>query len=983
MNIRYSFALTLAWMAASIGLGAQTWTGSLNNNWSNPGNWSPSTVPNSTSATAVIPPGAPNLPVTLSSNIQLGTLVMGAGTSLNINFNRIEIHVSAGLAGVALSNGTIEQRGSSIITLTNSTFDNIIIEKRGNGNIIGFGGNTFNGNARLEAFAGTSGLFSMGISLPMGDNFTGPLNIQNASNNVNISIAEFGANSFGADITMANTANGSITFGANFAVITLNGNIHGVGNIDGTISLRSITQNGGGTNNLGNPASLILNTCTFSGNVTCTALTSMSISSCNLNGSNTLASRNISQVNNSTIGSVSDTSSISRLAPAVGGPNNWFGGNTFRNVTIRNFSNANLRMATSLGDTWMGVDSFQNLGNALMEIGYFGTTIFSGDLILENTSNTGIYIGNNSPPHAVVVNGNLKNAGFTAGALQLRRVMQMAPTPNDTFAPATFRAVGSDIKGDFFCTPSQSIQAIESSTFSRENLFASARIQEVTGSTFSNLGGKTQFIKSGAMNDNWSGNNNFYIVEINNNSPSSLRLANAALSPDYFHGKATFLTGSAELTPCSVSNCHFRDTISTVGTTTAIIFGGNTSGDVIVDGNSSQIIEGDILLAPSIRRLQMNTTGSLTLNVPVTILNSTAFINGVVNSSMANIFRYASTAMLPTGSNTSHVDGPVEHTRTAITHAFTFPTGNGGWYAPVTIQKSGGTGLFGTFRVQYLRTPYGTYTQDGSLDHVSQCEYWNIDRPAGSGSVNIMLTWDSTRSCGVTDYNYLRVARWSGSSWTNSGGIPAGTNASGVITAAGISSFSPFTLASSTMANPLPVELLYFNAEPNGNKVVDLHWATASEKNNDYFTVERSRDGLRFEALLRVPGAGTTSEPQIYAAVDAQPLPGLAYYRLRQTDYDGAFSYSHIVAVQMPLDRDKGFAVYPNPVLEGAFWLDTGLERPGLRWRLLNSMGQTMPAVPQPQGSRLLFNTQGLPAGVYFLEVQHEGTVQSFKLVLR
>lgn len=982
MNMRYFFALAITWMAIYPVIRAQTWTGAMDNNWNNSANWSPATVPNSTSATVIIPPGAPNLPVTLSSNIQVGTLVMGAATSLNLSSNRIEIHVSGGLAGVALSNGTIEQSSSSIITLANSTFNDIIIEKSGNGNIIGFGGNTFMGNTRLEAFAGTSGLFSMGIALPTGDSFTGPVNIQNASNNVNMSIAEFGVNSFDADITMANTANGSISFGINVAVITLNGNINGAGNTAGAISLRSITQNGGGTNDLGNPASLTLNTCTFSGNFRCTALSSLSISSCSLNGSNTLASRNISQVQNSNIGSMSDTSSISRLAPAVGGPNNWFGGNTFHNMTIRNFSNANLRTAASSGDMWMGVDSFQNFGNALMEIGYFGTNTFHNDLILENNSSAGIYVGNTSAPHTVTVNGNLKNAGFTNGALRLQRVMQIAPTPNDTFAPATFRAIGADIKGDFACTPSQSIQVIENSTFSRNNLFSSARIQEVTGSTFSNLGGKTQFIKSGAINDNWSGNNNFHTVEIDNNSPNILRLANAAASPDYFHGKATFRTSSAALTPCSVSDCHFKDTISTMGTAIAITFGGNTSGNVIVDGNSSQIIEGAVSFAPSIRRLQMNTTGTLKLNVPVTIINSTNFINGVVKSDTTNIFRYAPAAALPAGSNASHVDGPVEHTRNIAAHAFTFPTGNNGWYAPVTIQKPGGPGQFGTFRAQYFRTPYGTYTTDTSLDHVSQCEFWDIYRSAGSGNVNITLTWDSIRSCGVTNYNDLRIARWGGSLWTNAGGLPAGSNASGIITAAGISSFPLFTLASSTMANPLPIELLYFSARPNG-KVVDLHWATASEKNNDYFTIERSRDGLRFEPLLRMPGAGTTSEPQTYVAVDAQPLPGLAYYRLRQTDYDGTFSYSHIVAVQMPLDSDKGFAVYPNPVSEGAFWLDTGVELPGLRWRLLNSMGQAMPVAPQLQGSRLQFNTQGLPAGVYFLEVQHEGTAQSFKLVLR
>ncbi len=971
----------IVWVASLTPAIGQIWTGISDSNWNNPSNWSPNTVPNSPSATAIIPSGVPNLPATLSSTIAVGTLVMGSGTSLNLNSQVINIHSNANLSGVTLSNGTIAQIGSSSIALTAATLNSITISKQGSGSIIGFGGNTFTGSTKLESIAGTSGLFSMGISMLSGDTYTGPVTIENASNSVNISVAEFGTHTFSSGITLQNTANGSISFGATFAVITVNGNINGTANTNGTITLRSITQIGGGVNNLGNPANLTLSSCTFSGNVLCSAGNSMSLSSCQLNGSNTLSSPNITQVQNSIIGSMTDTSGITKLHPSSTN-NSWFGNNTFRNCTIRNYSNANLRTAASTGDTYTGDCTFQNLGNGLMEVGYFGTNVFQNNLRLQNNSVNGIYVGNAAAPHVVIIQGNLKNLGYTAGALRLQRVMQMATTPNDAFSPATFRATGCIIEGGFACNATQSIQLIENSVFQRENAFFSLRIQQVTNSTFSAMGGKTHFIKTGTSADNWSGNNTFYTLEIDNNSPNALRLANATSSPDFFLGKATFRTLSDPLIPCSTSNCHFRDTISTTGTGVAITFGGNTSGDVIIDGNTAQVIEGNIATAPSIRRMQMNTTGMLTLMVPVTILNSTTFLNGIVKSSAFNIFRYAPAASSPFGSNASHVDGPVEHTRNAGTHAFNFPTGANGWYAPVTIQKSGGPGSFGTFQVQYFRTPYsGGYATDATLDHVSKCEYWDIARPSGSGSVNLTLTWDSVRSCGVTDYPQLRIARWLGALWTSAGGVPGGTNASGSITATGLSSFGSFTLASANSANPLPVELLYFSAKPNG-KVVDLTWATHTERNNDYFTVERSRDGLRFEPLLRVPGAGTTTEPKTYAAVDAQPLPGLAYYRLRQTDYDGTFSFSPAVALQMPLN-DKTFVVYPNPASEGIFWLDTGVELPDLRWRLLNSMGQTMPVAPQRQGSRLQFHTQGLPAGVYFLEVRHESTVQTIKLVVR
>lgn len=96
---------------------------------------------------------------------------------------------------------------------------------------------------------------------------------------------------------------------------------------------------------------------------------------------------------------------------------------------------------------------------------------------------------------------------------------------------------------------------------------------------------------------------------------------------------------------------------------------------------------------------------------------------------------------------------------------------------------------------------------------------------------------------------------------------------------------------------PLPVELSSFTAAFGGNQV-NLRWITASEKNSADFTVERSFDGETFSAVTKVAAAGTSSARREYAATDRGMRKGLNYYRLKQTDLDGTFSYSQVIPVQ-------------------------------------------------------------------------------------
>lgn len=148
----------------------------------------------------------------------------------------------------------------------------------------------------------------------------------------------------------------------------------------------------------------------------------------------------------------------------------------------------------------------------------------------------------------------------------------------------------------------------------------------------------------------------------------------------------------------------------------------------------------------------------------------------------------------------------------------------------------------------------------------------------------------------------------------------------------------PVTVAGGT----LPIELISFISKVSNDRV-ELDWTTASELNNDFFTIERASDIEKFEEVTTVKGQGTTNSKTDYSAVDESPLPGVSYYRLKQTDFDGKFTYSDVRKVEVS-EIKTNFRVYPNPVIDNKFNLelngiDSGSEVPV---RIVNMQGASV-----------------------------------------
>ena len=115
----------------------------------------------------------------------------------------------------------------------------------------------------------------------------------------------------------------------------------------------------------------------------------------------------------------------------------------------------------------------------------------------------------------------------------------------------------------------------------------------------------------------------------------------------------------------------------------------------------------------------------------------------------------------------------------------------------------------------------------------------------------------------------------------------------------------------------LPIKLLNFTAQKNGNTSL-LQWKIANEVNNDYFSVEHSSDGTNFKPIGKVAGHGTVSTQQKYQFTDNNPVKGLNYYRLKQVDYDGNYTYSNVAAVTFE-NVAAIFKIFPNPAVNSVY----------------------------------------------------------------
>jgi len=169
---------------------------------------------------------------------------------------------------------------------------------------------------------------------------------------------------------------------------------------------------------------------------------------------------------------------------------------------------------------------------------------------------------------------------------------------------------------------------------------------------------------------------------------------------------------------------------------------------------------------------------------------------------------------------------------------------------------------------------------------------------------------------------------------------------------------------------PLPVELISFNIQKNREERIDLEWITATETNNDHFVVERSRNAIHFSEVLKMNGAGNSLVAHTYHAIDEYPYYGLSYYRVKQVDHNGNYSYSPLR--QVNLVASTGMRVRSLPG-ELSLHFDREESTP-VSLQLVDMRGVIALSSRHiiQEDHPIKISTVQLPAGIYFVKARVE-----------
>jgi len=197
-----------------------------------------------------------------------------------------------------------------------------------------------------------------------------------------------------------------------------------------------------------------------------------------------------------------------------------------------------------------------------------------------------------------------------------------------------------------------------------------------------------------------------------------------------------------------------------------------------------------------------------------------------------------------------------------------------------------------------------------------------------------------------------------------------------------------FTLGSFEF-NALPITLTHFDARPINEQQVKVEWATAEEIGNSFFSVERSSDGTNFTTIAQMDGAGNSNEFREYSYIDYDPLPGQSYYRLKQTDFNGNFSYSALARVFINDLKGENTSLYPNPVSLGEsvrISYDITEDRP-VKFNFVSINGailRTEERVLLASEEYVELSTKGLQRGMHIIRMLDESQqVVSLKVLIK
>ena len=183
----------------------------------------------------------------------------------------------------------------------------------------------------------------------------------------------------------------------------------------------------------------------------------------------------------------------------------------------------------------------------------------------------------------------------------------------------------------------------------------------------------------------------------------------------------------------------------------------------------------------------------------------------------------------------------------------------------------------------------------------------------------------------------------------------------------------------------LPVELSSFETSYNAElNVVDINWITESERDCDYFEVERSFNGEDFETIHRVKGMGNTTLETQYYVEDPNQMIGVNYYRLKQFDFNGEFNYSEVRSVNILSDEYDLISVFPNPTTDMTEIVFNSYDKEGALLKIISPEGRVIVNTPigtNPGGNRVNVDLSEKAKGIYIVSVTTKEKVYTTRLL--
>lgn len=243
--------------------------------------------------------------------------------------------------------------------------------------------------------------------------------------------------------------------------------------------------------------------------------------------------------------------------------------------------------------------------------------------------------------------------------------------------------------------------------------------------------------------------------------------------------------------------------------------------------------------------------------------------------------------------------------------------------------------------------PKKLYTLQGTIANKSDVHFFSLPKKEGSGTDKTKSNvWRSVSDCAKATVATMNL-----------------TTVNLEIEADGIS----YRTISYPLVIALPVKLVDFSAMAS-QSFVKIKWSTATETDNDYFTVERSTDENQWTAIKKVKGAGNSTSVISYEAYDDAPVNGTAYYRLKQTDIDGTISYSEIKTVTTTVSGKKP-SIFPVPNTGNTINITGISDYKNYELQVINTGGHILFSSVLSKASVEL---PSLATGIYFVRVKNK-----------